>query len=386
MPRKLLWLFPTFGLFLIQLPDWLLLPGRWMGVELAMKAGGYALNAPGLMATTSLFGFSFSRTLWGNLVCWLFTLLLLEPLVRWMQRPARRKGGQQAMTRRTFLVGGSTAAGALALGSYSHFYELRNLQMEGFRLWLPQLPPELEGLRVVLMADWHCGPLNRPQHLRPAMLRVNELRPDLILVPGDFVSRSGRYFSEAAELVTLLRPTLPGGVMVSWGNHDYWHDLEPGLRWMPQAGCRILTNQSLVLTRGREFADHGSGLWIAGLDDLWAGKPQLGATLASIPQDQPRLVLSHNPDLAELQGGERVDLMLSGHTHGGQVRIPTVGPPIVPSRYGQKYAAGWVQGPHYPVYVNRGLGSGGIPVRLGVPPEITLFELHRGPHFAWERA
>jgi predicted MPP superfamily phosphohydrolase len=95
----------------------------------------------------------------------------------------------------------------------------------------------------------------------------------------------------------------------------------------------------------------------------------------------PRLLLSHNPDAAEdprfLRARHRVDLMLSGHTHGGQVRLPVVGAPVIPSKYGQKYAAGLVQGPRCPVYVSRGLGLSGLPVRFGVPPEIVLFELQR---------
>jgi predicted MPP superfamily phosphohydrolase len=384
-PRKTLWLLSTLGLLLIQLPEWFHLPTRWLGIGFALKATGLLLNGPGFGAVTAVLGYAFARTLFGNLLSWVLTLVLLEPVVGWIQGPARRNGGQREMTRRAFLVGGSSAAGALAVGSYSHFYELRNVRVEQFRLWLPQLPPALEGLRVVLMADWHCGPLNRPHHLRPAMLLANQLRPDLVLLPGDFISRSGRYFSEAAELASMLRPGIPQGVLLSWGNHDYWHGLDPGRRWMPEAGCQILTNQALVLNRRRELEAHGKGLWIAGVDDLWAGRPRLQETLARLPNDEPRLVLCHNPDLAEEQGGVRVDLMLSGHTHGGQVRIPKVGAPILPSRYGQKYAAGWVQAPEYPVYVNCGLGSGGIPVRLGVPPEITVFELYRGPSVLHQR-
>ncbi len=155
---------------------------------------------------------------------------------------------------------------------------------------------------------------------------------------------------------------------------------------MPKAGCQILTNQSLVLTRSRGLARSGEGLWLCGLDDLWAGKPKLVATLASIPANQPRLVLSHNPDVAEEQFGARVDLMLSGHTHGGQVRIPTLGTPILPSRYGQKYASGLVQAPEYPVYVSRGVGSSGLPVRFGVPPEVTLFQLTSGSSVSLNRS
>lgn len=338
-----------------------------------IKAIGVLLNSPGMMLIGSLFGYTFARTVLGRVICWLVTLILLEPILRWISVPP--KPG-----RRAALLGGSAAVGGLVLGGYGSLIERKHFVLEQFTLSLPDLPLELEGLRVVLMADWHCGPVCRPGDLFPAIQLANSCKPDVILLPGDFISRSGKYFHEAAELASQLRPRLPRGVLISWGNHDYWHGLETGLLEMPRAGCQILTNRSLLLTPGREFADSGPrGLWLCGLDDLWAGKPDLKKTLGTL-SNCPRLVMSHNPDLAEEQSGPRVDLMVSGHTHGGQIRIPTLGTPVLPSRYGQKYASGWVDAPHYPVYVSRGVGtSTSLPVRLGVPPEVTLFVLRRGP-------
>ncbi len=337
-----------------------------------IKAVGVILNSPGMMVVASLGGYSFARTVVGRVLCWLVTLIVLEPLLRWISL-APRPG------RRAALLGGSAALGGLALGGYGGLVERKHYVLEQFALCLPDLPPELEGVRVLLMADWHCGPVCRPDDLLPAIRLANSCKPHLILVPGDFISRSGHYFNEAAELASLLRPRLPQGVLISWGNHDYWHGLETGLTEMPRAGCQILTNRSLLLTPRRELAESGSqGLWLSGLDDLWAGKPDLRGTLGKL-SDCPRLVMSHNPDLAEEQSGARVDLMVSGHTHGGQIRVPTLGTPVLPSRYGQKYASGWVEGPHYPVYVTRGVGTSSLPIRLGVPPEVTLFVLRRGP-------
>jgi len=339
-----------------------------------VKAIGVVLNAPGMMLLSSLFGYSFARTVFGRVLCWLVTLALLEPMLRWVERPLKAQG------RRAVLIGGSAAVGGLVLGGYSYLYERKHFVLEQYTLSLPDLPLELEGLRVVLMADWHCGPVCRPDFLFPAIQLANRCKPDVILLPGDFISVSNHYFHEAAELASQLRPRLPHGVLISWGNHDYWGGLEVGEKEMPRAGCQILRNRNLLLTPSREFATSGSkGLWLSGLDDLWAGKPDLVGTLGPLPLDMPRLVMSHNPDLAEEQSGARVDLMVSGHTHGGQIRIPTLGTPVLPSRYGQKYASGWVEAPHYPVYVTRGVGTSSLPIRLGVPPEVTLFELRRGP-------
>jgi uncharacterized protein len=391
-PRRLVYLLASVGLVLTCLPQIVETSSRFLGVFFLLKSVGMGLNAPGLALVAAAGGYSITRTLFGKLVCWLLTLIVVEPVLRWIERPSRTKGvGAEAertglVSRRSFLVAGTGVAGAGLLSGYGCLYELRNLQLEQFVLTLPDLPPGLEGTRLVLMSDWHCGPVNRPRDLRPAIRLANQCSPDLVLLPGDFTSMSGRYFAEAAELASQLHPRIPGGVLVSWGNHDYWHGLEPGLQMMPEAGCHILTNRSLVLTARRELEEHGKGLWLCGIDDLWAGTPQLAESLARVAPDQPRLVLSHNPDVAEQQHGPRVDLMVSGHTHGGQVRIPTMGTPIIPSQYGQKYASGLVDGPGYKVYVSRGVGSSGLPVRFGVPPEVTVFELRRGPLVGLQKA
>lgn len=373
--RRLAWGAVTLGTVLLLLP---LVPfGSPFRVISAMVCQGLGVvtNSPGLLLVSALVGYPAAKTVMGRLSAWFLTLLLLEPVLRWLEAPS-------SSSRRNFLVAGGTAVAGTLVAGYGYAIERVDLKLESHLLALPDLPPELEGLRIVLMADWHCGPINRPRDLLRAIELANAQRPDLILIPGDFISVSGRYFAEAAELAAQLRPAIPGGVLIKWGNHDYWHGIEEGLTRMPQAGCQVLTNTSLVVTLGRNLAKTGNGLWIAGTDDLWAGKPDLNAALAGLPPDQPRLVLCHNPDLAELQSGPRVDLMLSGHTHGGQVRLPIAGVPVVPSQYGQKYAAGWVEGPHYPVYITRGVGVGGVPVRLGVPPEVTLFVLGRGPRAA----
>jgi len=374
----------TLGLILQFLFTWAQIPA---GLGAWVKALGLMLNVPGMIVLV-LAHTGIPESWAMQLMAWFLTLLFFEPVLSWIERPVRRNPKARGeVSRRSFLAGTSACAAATLTGGYATLYEPHHLRLEQYRLSLPDLPAELEGIRLVLMADWHCGPINRPGDLRPAVQLANQCRPHLVLLPGDFISRSGAYFAEAAELAAGLRPLIPRGVLLSWGNHDYWHGLEPGLRWMPQAGCQILTNRCLVLKPSREWGDGGEkGLAIAGLDDLWTGRPDLVGALEGLKRRQPRLVLSHNPDVAEEQNGPRVDLMLSGHTHGGQVRIPALGAPIVPSRYGSKYVRGLVRGPAYPVYITRGVGTGGLPVRFGVPPEVTLFELHRGDHGRLQRA
>lgn len=335
-------------------------------VRFVMWLSAIVANAPGVVVIGQLFGYLWVRTIPGYLGAALLSTVLLEPLIRWLERPV----SAVCQARRAFLL----SSAGVAVGGYSFAVERVNYQVRSHRLYLPDLPAGLEGLRIVLMADLHCGPVNRPESLLPALRLANECKPDLVLLPGDFVHYSKVYFAEAAEWLDGLRPTIPGGVLLSWGNHDHWNGLEEGQRVLN--GHHQLLQQRLVLGRDRSLRAEGKGLWLCGLDDLWEGKPDLAGLLRGIPADQPRLVLCHNPDVAEEQAGARVDLMLSGHTHGGQVRLPGLGSPILPSRYGQKYAAGLVLGPNYPVYVTRGLGVGGLPLRLGVRPEITVFELH----------
>lgn len=235
---------------------------------------------------------------------------------------------------------------------------------------LRDLPQELHGLKAALLSDLHRGPLNSRRYLTRVLAEVNALEPDLVLIPGDFVEPGG-YIEDMARLLALLRAPVLGTL----GNHDHWAGREKARRLYP------LT----LLDNTRVFLDHRKrlchvpperGLCLAGVEDILYNKPDLGAALAGVPPGMPRVLLSHNPDFAEdpRAAGHRVDLMLSGHTHGGQIRLPWLGAPITCSRYGQKYAAGLVQGPHWPVYVSRGVGNSGLPLRIGVPAEITVVE------------
>ncbi len=133
-----------------------------------------------------------------------------------------------------------------------------------------------------------------------------------------------------------------------------------------------LTNRAVRAAIGSE------ALWLAGVDDLWWGKPDLRTALRDVPKGAEVVLLAHNPDFAEVRPDPRVGLMLSGHTHGGQVYLPGLKAPWMPSRFGDKYKGGLVQGPASQVFVSRGLGEAGIPLRLNCPPEINLLSLAPG--------
>ena len=189
--------------------------------------------------------------------------------------------------------------------------------------------------------------------------------------------RTSRAIEPGIGLLCQLRGRL--GVLAVLGNHDHWEGAAACRAAFARGGVRLLDRDRVFLGPGGiTEAPTEDTICLAGLADLWEEQHDPREPLDQVPEGMPRLLLSHNPDYAELlPAGLRVDLMLSGHTHGGQVRLPWVGTPKIPSRYGQKYAGGLCQGPTCPVLVSRGVGMGFLPVRLGVPPEMSLITLTR---------
>jgi len=229
----------------------------------------------------------------------------------------------------------------------------------------------LDGLRVVLMSDTHCGPWTRPSYVRKAVRLANEQEPDVVLLLGDYVHRDRRRI--APGIAPFADLWAEHGVFAVLGNHDHWEGAPATRQALADADIPEIDSSSVTLDVG------GSRLAIGGVDDLWTARQDLEATFDGVPGDVPRLLMSHNPDYAEaMPEGVRVDLMVSGHTHGGQVWLPLVGAPMVPSRHGQKYRAGLVQGPRCRVYISRGLGTITPPVRFLCRPELTVLTLRRG--------
>lgn len=280
------------------------------------------------------------------------------------------------MKRRDLLVRAARAApavvlgGSAASGAYAFGYEPSALTLERVRIPLERLPPELSGTTIALLTDLHVGPYTRPSFIAEAVALANSTKADLVLLGGDYVHRGARYFGPCAEVASGLKARL--GVYAVTGNHDHWEGIDEAMDAFAASDITFLRNRAVPLESG------GARLWLAGVDDLLVRKADPVAALAAVPRDEVTLLLSHNPDLVEvLEPGLPVDLMLSGHTHGGQVRIPILGPPVVPSRYGQRYAAGIARRGATTVYTSRGIGTISPPVRFNCPPEVTLIELVR---------
>jgi predicted MPP superfamily phosphohydrolase len=196
-------------------------------------------------------------------------------------------------------------------------------------------------------------------------------QPDVIVLTGDYVTRSTKFMRSGAAALAKL--SAPLGVIAVLGNHDYWTDPDVvGHLLRDTAGARVLKNETEVLERSGEY------LAIAGLDDPVTRNDDLDRTLAAVPPSCPVVLLAHTPDIAPKAAERGVDLVLAGHTHGGQVVLPWIGPPIVNSKHGKRLASGLAQVKGTKVYTNRGVGMAIVPIRINCPPEVALITLRRG--------
>lgn len=233
---------------------------------------------------------------------------------------------------------------------------------------LPHLASEFSGYRLAQISDFHLGTWADRERLEYAIRRVNELNPDLVAITGDFVTHNPAI--HAADLVHILRMIRAAdGVYAVLGNHDHWSDPVEIRKILRQAGVVELRNQHRTIQRGP------ASLHIAGVDDMMENLDDLPAVLDRLPTDGAAILLAHEPDFGDQSAASgRFDLQLSGHTHGGQVHFPRLGPLILP-RLGRKYPCGMYKVNDMLLYTNRGLGTAEIELRFRCPAEISLFEL-----------
>jgi predicted MPP superfamily phosphohydrolase len=276
------------------------------------------------------------------------------------------------LNRREFLKVGGLAVGAGLITATSYLAindESQDPVVDRIPLAIKNLHPTLEGFTIVQITDVHLYPMTQPALVEKSVIMANELNPDLVVLTGDYVWQELAAIDELAPILAGLNAKY--GVFSTLGNHDYWLNADVITAAMESSGLPVLINQGLSI-------QHGKGtIYIAGLDDGWSGKPDLNKTLDRADPAEPVILLCHEPDLADrysLDG--RVNVQLSGHTHGGQIRIPGIGALILPY-LGRKYDLGLYRVNDMLLYTNRGLGVISEPVRLNCPPEISQFILNR---------
>jgi predicted MPP superfamily phosphohydrolase len=261
-------------------------------------------------------------------------------------------------------------SGAMAITSVAAFASFNNtlneyddLEVVEKQIQIKTLGNGLEGFKIVQLSDFHFLPLTRPYLVKKAISLTNHLKPDLVVLTGDFIWHELDAIYDLTPLLTDLNPRF--GILAVLGNHDHWLNAEVIASELKKAGIDVLFNETRTISSG------GNSFQVIGVDDGWSGKPDLMHSLGELNGNVPGILLWHEPDLADQvpQDG-RVALQLSGHTHGGQVRLPGKGALILPY-LGIKYDCGLYRFERMYLYTNRGIGIISVPVRFNCRPEIT---------------
>ncbi|GIO06997.1 metallophosphoesterase [Brevibacillus reuszeri] len=280
----------------------------------------------------------------------------------------------QPITRKSFLrkvirgVGGLVGLG-IGAGVYGYAWERNTLQVQRLSVTLSGLPRSFTGTKLVQFSDVHLGHFLEPQDLQRIVDRIMAEQPDMICFTGDLVDEDTRVLALAVPILSQLHAPL--GKYAVLGNHDYRAREQMAVRnaWAA-SGFEVLDNRNVPVTKNDEK------LYIAGVDDVLHGAPNIRQAMTAIPEGQTVILLAHEPDFADEAANHPVQLQLSGHSHGGQVRLPLIGHLLTP-----KLARKYVQGMYHvgnhsmQVYTNRGIGTTILPVRLFCRPELTVLTL-----------
>lgn len=285
-------------------------------------------------------------------------------------------------SRRRFLerTAFAVSAAPFVAGAYGLLYGRLNIEITRHRVKLSRLPKAFEGLRIAQLSDIHIGPFMTAEEVRKCVALTNELRPDLVALTGDFINWDPA--TQEPVVLALAGLKAPLGVFGCLGNHELWTDTEDSI-------ARLFAAQHVRILR-RESAPIGSqGATLNLLGVNFESRTRLGPPggpvvrqyLAGaehlVTPDTVNILLTHNPNAFDRAAELGIDLTLAGHTHGGQVNLEFIHPSLTPARLITDYVRGWFQKGAAQLYVNRGIGTFGVPIRFGSPPEITVFELVR---------
>jgi predicted MPP superfamily phosphohydrolase len=242
--------------------------------------------------------------------------------------------------------------------------EANSLSLERVEIFLDRLPKALDGFKIIHLSDTHHSPFTSLEHIRRAISVANRLRPDMFVLTGDYVSHESEYIAPVAAELGRLKAEF--GVHACLGNHDHWTDADLVTHLFRGEGINVLVNQ------GSRFEAKGASFWLAGVDDHMVGKTDLPAALRGSFPDEMKLLLAHNPVIFREAARWGVDLTLSGHTHGGQIKFRDEDKRLLPRR---KLTSGLHSRKNSQIYITRGIGTVVLPMRFQCPPEISFLEL-----------
>lgn len=252
---------------------------------------------------------------------------------------------------------------------WGFFIEPSHLVVHRETIQIDNWPKELSGLRIALIADIHTGgPYIDDHKLSKIVDLTNQQNPDLIVLLGDYMSPNSWHSRRVEPEVTaaaMKNLHAPLGVYAVLGNHDWWYNGGKVRRAFEANGIPVLDDEVA------ELKWQNGSFWLVGLADFWTRPQHVSDTVAKVPEGATVIAITHNPDVFP-NLPRRVPLLLAAHTHGGQVNLPLIGTPIVPSRNGRKYTAGHVFENGHHMFVTTGIGTSILPVRFRVPPEIVI--------------
>ena len=270
--------------------------------------------------------------------------------------------------RLTALAGSETPlrelAGNLSKVAKSAIDEANSLSLERVNIDLERLPKNLDGFKIIHLSDIHHSPFTNIEHIKRAVKIANRLKPDMFVLTGDYVSHETQYIAPVAKVLGKLRSEF--GTYACLGNHDHWTDAASVTRHFREEGINVLINE------GFRFEGRGGSFWLAGVDDHMVGLTDVPAALKGSYPDEMKLLLAHNPIIFRKAVRAGVDLTLSGHTHGGQVKIRDDEKRILPRR---RLSSGLHRRKSSQIYITRGIGTVVLPVRYQCPPEISLLTM-----------
>jgi predicted MPP superfamily phosphohydrolase len=242
--------------------------------------------------------------------------------------------------------------------------EANSLSLEKVEIKLKRLPKKLDGFRIVHLSDIHHSPFTSLEHISRAVQVSNHLKPDMFVLTGDYVSHESEYIAPVAKVLGKLEAEF--GTHACLGNHDHWTDGDFVTKHFRKEKINMLVNE------GFRFTARDSSFWLAGVDDYMVGKTDVPASMRGAFPDEMKILLAHNPVIIRQAAKFGVDLMFSGHTHGGQVKVRDAKKRIFPKR---KLSSGLHRRKNTQIYITRGIGTVVLPVRYQCPPEISLIEL-----------
>lgn len=263
----------------------------------------------------------------------------------------------------------------IILGWYITLFEPNNIQIEKINIEMANLPESFNDAKIVHLTDFHSHGFNKREKMVLEM--VDQLKPDFVFITGDFIDRTTQDINSVQKFWQELGNQYQGRIFGVLGNHEYQNkntdsiSLEESLE---KSKIVILDNENQKIFQGDEY------IYLIGVDDPDTGNDNLKKAVVAIEKDIPKILLAHSPDIVNDFGSlkeEKIDLILAGHTHGGQIKIPFIRPFWTPTKNRGKYASGLFGIEDTYLYVNRGIGLSTLPIRFNCPPEITLIELRK---------